>query len=396
MIAFASVLRQCGAISLVVLVATFAACGGGGGGGSGSEGVAAAQDGAGTARPAQGPTVSAAPDQTIIRERLQESEGFGALLHVIAAGDVSQLQSKTIYVVIEDPASLFKPTPHIQLHSDLQGAWISLDHRPVALPGRFQGELKVHVCLDAACGSELPGSPVKVPFDVTVKAGINVDRDTIDLALGFGEVPPEQTIHLTLPPETVGEWAVLEINPSNPHVSTPMVNHARSTSPDARSGTLTLKIHPETPGAHQKTYQLWAIVRHSDGREEFTRKTVTLRYDVARDERLYIFYPASGSYTKVFGEFATILLGEPMVTDRRKRVVAVEYLSQPEAAKGHVLANNWYRPDFSSIIPCAGASEHECLPPGVYVARVHYQVEVAIGTGTIDAFWPVTFEVLPR
>jgi hypothetical protein len=389
------VLRQCGAIALVVLVAMFAACGGGGGGGGGSEGVAAAQDGAGTPRPAQGPTVSAAPDQTIVRERLQESEGFGALLHVIATGDVSPLQGQTIYVVIEDPASLFKPTPQIELHSDLHGAWIRLNHRPMDLPGRFQGELKVHVCLDAACGSELPGSPVKVPFDVIVRPGMTVDRDTIHLALGFGEVPPDQTIHVTLPPETVGEWSVFA-SLVQPNFSTLLVDHVQSTSPDARSGTLTLKVHPKEPGAHQKTYELSAIVRHSDGSHEFTRKTVTLRYDVARDERLYVFYPATGSYTKVFGDFATILIREPMVTGRPKRAVAVEYLSQPEAAKGHVLANSWYRPDFFSIIPCAGASPHECLPPGAYVARVHYQVEVGIGIGPIDAFWPVTFEVLPR
>jgi hypothetical protein len=265
----------------------------------------------------------------------------------------------------------------------------------VDLPGRFQGELKVHVCLDPACGSELAGSPVKVPFDVIVKPGITVDRDAIQLALPFGEVPPEQTVRVTFPPDMSGEWFVTEFWPAEFNVSVPLVNWVRSTSPDASGGTLTLKINPEVPGTHRTTYQLTAFVRHSDGREEPTRKTVTLRYDVAQNPELpYVFYPAAGSYTRVFGDFASVPTGDPMLAWVPTQLLGVEYLSQPEAAKGHMHANGWYRPASSSIIPCAGASPQECLPPGTYVARARYSV--SLGSRTEDAFWPVTLEVLPR
>jgi hypothetical protein len=280
----------------------------------------------------------------------------------------------------------------VQLHANPLGAVVKLANRAVAAPGRFQGELKVHVCLDAACQSELAGSPMKLPFDVTVRAGLQLDRAAIALALPFGEIPPEQAIRVTLPADGTGEWSVTQVPSSDPSALHTRVSFVRTTSADASSGTVTFRIAPDVPGAHRTSFEIMAPVRRADGSLDFSRKTVAVAYDVANSSvRQYVFFPATGEFTKVFGDGASQATPQPMLANVPTTFVGVEYLSQPAAANGHLLANNWYRASAFRIVACADANEQTCLPPGTYVARLHYVVEF-VG----DAYWPVTLQVLPR
>jgi len=377
----------------VVLSLVLAGCGGGGG--AGEAGDPAAQPGTAAATSVVTEVSVALKGAPAVRfARMQGDAGMDVTLEVVAQGEVERLRGETVHVIVEDPASLFQATPQVHLRANPAGAFVALLHRVLDVPGRFQGQLKVHVCLDAACNAELSGSPMTVPYDVHVLRALQLDREIIDITLPFGKVPPDQTVTATLPASLL-DWDVNTTTlPDFTRPST-QVEVLRSTSPDSTTGVVTFRIRPGTTGVHLETFEIVAGVRMPDGNFGVSRKTVTLRYTVTPDAAVHhVLVPAEGRYSQRFGDPASQGAPNPMVADVFTVFGGVEYVSNPAAANGHVLASGWFNPFDFRITPCTvGASGLACLPVGTYTARLRY--EVGQGSATREVYWPITLEILP-
>jgi outer membrane protein assembly factor BamB len=85
-------------------------------------------------------------------------------LSVVARASFST--SSDVYVVIEG-AGVIGPTVNLTANPDgTYSAAFSTD--PALAAGRHRGDLIVHVCPVANCAQEFPGSPVRLPYDLTV------------------------------------------------------------------------------------------------------------------------------------------------------------------------------------------------------------------------------------
>lgn len=122
-----------------------AACGGGGGG-----------DGA-------APAVSFTPGSLVTNVQA----GTSATLTVRATAADTSLFSRQVYVFVVDPAGVLLPS--IELAAvDSRTVSATLHTQPTLAVGRYAGEFSVRLCNDAQCASQVPGSPVPLPYDLTV------------------------------------------------------------------------------------------------------------------------------------------------------------------------------------------------------------------------------------
>lgn len=137
-----------------VLCAAFlvTACGGGGGGGGG-----------GGSSPGAPALLSFNPSTVTANVEI----GTSATLTVRAtARDTSQFSS-TVYVFVVDTAQVL--TSDVQISAiDATNVSATLHTRPALALGRYQGNFQVKLCRDSACASEFAGSPVALPYDITV------------------------------------------------------------------------------------------------------------------------------------------------------------------------------------------------------------------------------------
>lgn len=87
-------------------------------------------------------------------------------------GDVNSLAGKTIYVIVEDPAEFFQTQPSLVLTPGSPWRYeLKLYSKNIARAGRFAGSIRVFVCVDGQCAQRLGGTPVSLPYDVSVSAG---------------------------------------------------------------------------------------------------------------------------------------------------------------------------------------------------------------------------------
>ena len=134
-----------GALWALFLVVALAACGGGGGG---SDGGAAL-----TFSPA---TVTA-----------NVASGTSATITVRATATDTSIFSGTVYVYIVDSAHVL--TSSVELTSvDSRTVSATIHTLPTLAAGRYQGTFQIHLCNDASCASQVRGSPVPLPYDLTI------------------------------------------------------------------------------------------------------------------------------------------------------------------------------------------------------------------------------------
>lgn len=127
-----------------------AACGGGGGGG-------------GDGDDSPDPAVRFSPNKIVVSGPTG-SFGFGVTATLVNPKDFT---NENLYVVIEDPQQVLQPT--VGLHViDSRTVLVDLFTSFTATAGHYQGDLTVHLCKDAGCTAEFPGSPVKLPYDITL------------------------------------------------------------------------------------------------------------------------------------------------------------------------------------------------------------------------------------
>jgi hypothetical protein len=143
----------------LLAAACIAGCGGGGGGSGGRDDLASRVI-------VSTPTASNEVHPTIVGEPLK------LVLNGTIKGDYERLQGKTVYVTVEDSASMFLPNAEITLTStgNYLDYRMTLNGRAAARAERLSGSLRIYVCLDRACETRLGNSPMTVPYSISVQS----------------------------------------------------------------------------------------------------------------------------------------------------------------------------------------------------------------------------------
>lgn len=125
------------------------ACGGGGGGGKDDD---------------ASPAVTFDP-QTLVANY---ATGTTQTIDITAtATRPSDFEGELLFVYIVDPDGLLNGTVGLTEVDD-ESVLVSLETSAVTAPGHYTGSFTVQLCKDDACKSQFPGSPVKLPYDITV------------------------------------------------------------------------------------------------------------------------------------------------------------------------------------------------------------------------------------
>lgn len=137
--------------SVAASLGLLSACGGGGGGGGGSD--------------AAPPAVTFSPGSFTVTT----IEGTSAAGSVQATASDPSAFASLVYVYVVDPTHLLNGTIGLS-PVDSRSYSASLATATNVPAGHYTGAFTVQLCKDSACATPLPGSPVKLPYDITVRA----------------------------------------------------------------------------------------------------------------------------------------------------------------------------------------------------------------------------------
>lgn len=140
-------MRSVGAALWALLLAlALAACGGGGGGADGGSAVLSFTPSTVTANVAS---------------------GTSATVTVRASANNPSLFSGPLYVYVVDSAQVLLPSIELA-QVDSRTISATLHTSPALAAGRHQGSFQIQLCNDASCSSQIAGSPVPLPYDLTI------------------------------------------------------------------------------------------------------------------------------------------------------------------------------------------------------------------------------------
>jgi hypothetical protein len=377
--------------ALLLAGLVLSACGGGGGGGT---------DG-GTAGPPPANVfnqVSVSLDRTepIKQDLIEGADMKTVAFSILASGDVGSLNGKTVYVVVEDPNALFSSSPGVDLLSNPYRAYVNLfPSAKKKAPGTFKGNLKIHACLDQNCSTEMAGSPLTLPYDVTIIAGLGLDRDSIAVSVPFGEVPAEQRVKVTLP-KYLEYWTAKD---SSFYAGSEYPMTVTSTTdPFTATGVVSLALSPEPPGTYSRTVKVETFTAQAGDMFRSFEKTVTVTYTVTPNPSIdYVLMPAAnvvrtqGDPTMSPAMGRRVLANTGVTVNERE----LQYLSHPAAADNHPQVEEWWFRLDNSASPCYNTlTTSNCLPVGTYTARVRYTI-TKDGVDR-DVYWPITMRIVSR
>jgi hypothetical protein len=142
---------------LTLLTLFLTACGGGGGGGSGATSASSAASSA---------PVTFAPATVTANV----ASGTSATITIRASTTDVSLFSSALYVFVVDSAHVLAPSVELA-PIDAKTMSATLHTLPTLAPGRYQGTFQVQLCNDTNCQSQVRGSPVALPYDLTITEG---------------------------------------------------------------------------------------------------------------------------------------------------------------------------------------------------------------------------------
>lgn len=396
-------------VSACIALALLSACGGGGGGGS----PAAAGSGAAAA-----PEISYYDADLKLLEPsfLSADKAQGEALAAVISANLTfpskeaarEFASQTVYVVVEDPASLFAaPTsPRVEQYTETTfRAGLEMALRPKTALGNYQGNLRVFACLDPSCTRQFRGSPLTVPYAVNIY-GITASAESIAVTTPFATTAT-RTITAELPNSLVEFRVHMETLLRDPFPVNATTTAAFSRSaPLAGTSTATVTVDFPVRGvrSYSNTLVLRAVHRKPDGTEVAVTKNIALSQTVAKaDTPDHVFTPPELNLTR-----SRSAAGGPSNTDPLYSMFGnegispfsrpPEYLSSPAAAAGHPRFNDWlyvpnsasgYHPSF-----CYDSVASSCLPVGRYTARIPVDlIRNTVVTRTV--YLPVTLDIVP-
>ena len=163
-------------------------------------------------------------------------------------GDATQLAGKTLYIIVEDPHSLFRSSPQVTLSGTT--VRVVLGGNTLTTLGVREGNLKIYACLDPSCATQLGGSPILLPYKVSVVGDAAVDTSSVSVQSTYGSVPASRTVGVTLPAYTA-MWGIRHLCCSfkiAPTASTQLGNTV---------GTVTLAFLPAAPGNYSDQIEVY-------------------------------------------------------------------------------------------------------------------------------------------
>lgn len=361
--------------AVVALVATLIACGGGGGAPDASTAVTVTLVSPTQPYTATVPSRRLTPDLVLVGQ---------------ASGDLSTLNGRTLWVFVEDAAGLFQPEAFTSVDVHAGTATINLFGKQLSTAGRFAGTLRVLVCLDAACRSQLKGSPLMLPYDVTVLPGLAVSSHSVAVTSRFGNQPPPATLTATLPPNA-GVPLLFPSRFSGPTAASFFTTSAVLTGPD--TATVTLTFERGVPGVY-----VGLLLVQVDGYSEQVSVTLTVEDDptlaVAATPRSFEFTQSALDSTQ--HAIAYDMLTRP--GDTLLQYLGIAYVESPPAAAGHPQHDHWLFQDVAAnrlfTVSCGTAPTPDCLPAGTYRAAARWQIQRADGT-VVDFEVPITLILTP-
>lgn len=144
--------------------AGLAGCGGGGGG------SAAPTDS--TTSAATAVKLSNVQPQTIDLKTVEsEAPQQSVKLTGDVVGDLTRLSGQTLYALVEDPTGLLVVSSTQFMASGVSNSITLGLKSTLGRAGTLQGSLRVNVCLDALCAKPISGSPVTIPYQLSVAPG---------------------------------------------------------------------------------------------------------------------------------------------------------------------------------------------------------------------------------
>lgn len=305
-----------------------------------------------------------------------------------ALGNVTALAGRTLYIIIEDPHSLFEVRPSVSQSSTHVTIFATGKTLPTA--GLLAGNLKIYACLDPQCSTALAGSPLLLPYSVTVTPGVSADTESVSVFPGFGEVPAARSIRVNLPPGTTFWSASLLGGGGSPRVISVRSNSQRSNI----VGNVSVSFNLAAAGTYRDTVRIAGSQVSASGSSVSFSKDIPVTYTVNPHDAVdAAISPVETVVPMKFGDAQASPSQTRTVvanTGVTLRQLGVEYLSAPAAAAGHARVNSWWSDASATASTCAGTS---CLPAGTYQARVRY-AKTKAGVSS-DVFHAVTLQIYP-
>jgi len=147
-------LRPAHAAVPFLISALLAGCGGGGGGGGG-----------GATPPAVTPALTFAPATVTGTVSAGNSLTTNVIASVVRPSDFAN--ATTVFASVVDNNGVLLPNVQLVRDSDTQYHAV-LQTAPTLAAGSYQNSFSVRLCRDSACASQFPGSPVALPYNITV------------------------------------------------------------------------------------------------------------------------------------------------------------------------------------------------------------------------------------
>jgi hypothetical protein len=377
-------------LSAVVLsaAALVSGCGGGGGGGSTVSTVT-------VSAPSSMPVIASTK---LVDDYYDDIEFSGMI-----SGNLDSLNGKSVFVLVEDPANLFQAEGYLIIQRLASGSTytLKLKGKQLKAVGHFTGNVRVRACLDAACTQPIAGTPLLLPYNVKVEAGLTVSRNEINMTVPFGTVPAPEMVdigyssfgkgwvaNISSPYRGIVEEHTLSIGNTTYHYPYPTIGVLPAKGTILQDKQMQIQIHPTKPGNYFHNVKVSAGATLPNRRELIYEQTVTVRYNVTPNPAINsLFYPAALDFT--LKQQSTIMHYDyQLVTNIgvASQFVGIEYLSAAGTA-GPV--NSWWN-EFPDQF--AHTCSVTCLTPGVYTAQVRYRLVTQKGI-IGDVLFPIRMTV---
>jgi hypothetical protein len=375
-----SLSRRIGCAWLAALL--IGGCGGGGGSGSGTSS-------SGSNAVAVGPPT---PAKITATKTVGDSLGIVKLTGKLT-GDADSLQGKAVTVVVEDPAQLFSSAGALTVARATSGLTyeLTLAGRPLSASGHFTGNLRILACLDAACQQPLSGTPLSVPYDLTVEDGVTLSRQEINITVPFGTVPAVENVEVGWSSLTSG-WTATTKTPVNPY-SADFVSilNGTGTGKWLTDHQLQLQALPRQPGTYTATVSVRSVAVLPDNSRPVFEKEIAVRYTVTPNPDVdYLVWPAPPFEVTHSASNELLRFHSHSILPNTGGTIfflGVDYLS---GAGTQGPATRWWdEPYGGAYFTCSDT----CLLPGLYTAQIRYRI--TLPNGTRDIAIPVRMTVTP-
>ncbi|MES2015288.1 MAG: hypothetical protein V4484_02235 [Pseudomonadota bacterium] len=314
------------------------------------------------------------------------------LLSGTVSGNLEALNGISLHVALESPVKLFVPSSLI-IERTATGATykLALYGDVLRTPGHFTGNLIIRACLDDACTLPIDGTPISIPYDVTVQAGLTLARKEVTVSAPFGTTPSREAIAVAYSSGSNGWYAGLS-TPYDPYAGPSTIETVPTPNNFHSTGPLLIDFFPATPGEHVETLKVYTYAIYSDTTQGEFNETVTVRYTVTPNPAVdAVFHPAATNFVQ---KRQTTILYYPYRVVANTGVAAqwmgIEYLTS--AGTTGPVSSWWDESPYQSAHTCVGElTEVNCLAPGLYTARVKYRLTTP--TGTRDVYYPINMTV---